>query len=337
MRCSIEKLGKNFYADELLRFDFSQIHDEAKRQEEIHPSNKGELAIAQGVFIFFNNSVIPTIISEDWIYQAALTFVEEYVQTYFNIIRLSGDQTYQWQQNLLKTNNEVIDLLTRMSLAGKVPQSGDVNLPKASDFTQLILFEKLTSSERLAVDELHQRTLDHEDMQLTLTLKNIGNMYEVGLPRVMFVVRRVIKHIIGEKDTKSDNKLLQPSDYLDWYAQKCDDTHPLYPIIGDEEMQAFLKLARNVSSHHVGLQWDRIKNTVTLADRKDTLEIPIHLFQQRHRYLVYLIDYGARAILAGFCEAEHSEKSNKIYAQYEKVFPSGFPSGEGRGVKLYPN
>jgi hypothetical protein len=101
-------------------------------------------------------------------------------------------------------------------------------------------------------------------------------------------------------------------------------------------MQAFLKVARNVSNHHIGLQWDRINNTVTLADRKESLEIPIYVFQQRHRYLVYLIDYGTRAILAGFCEAEHGEKANKIYAQYEKIFPLGFPSGKGRGVKLYP-
>ena len=331
----MEGIGKNFYAHQLLRFDFSQIHEEAKRQEDIHPSNKGELAIAQGVFTFFNDSVIPSIISEDWIYQAALSFVEEYIQTYFNSIRLNGEQTHKWQQNLLKTNDEVVDMLAKMAVAGKAPRAGTVNLPKASDFTQLILLEKLSPQETKAVNDLHQRTMDHEDMHLTLTLKNIGDMYEVGLPRIMFLARRVIKHVLGEKASKSDEKLLQPADHLDWYAQKCDNTHPLFPIIGDGDMQAFLKFARNVSSHHIGLKWDRNKNTVILADRHETLEVPIHLFQQRHRYLVYLIDYGVRAILAAFCETEQGEKANKVYREYDKIFPSGFPSGEGRGVRLY--
>ena len=130
-----------------MKFDFYQIHEEAKRQEEIHPSNKGEQLIAQGIFTFFNETVIPLIISEAWVYEVALDFVENHVQTYFNNIRLSGDQTYKWQQNLLKINNEVIDMLAKLALAGKAPKAGEVNLPKASDFPELISFEKLTQLE----------------------------------------------------------------------------------------------------------------------------------------------------------------------------------------------
>lgn len=331
----MEGIGKNFYAHELLRFDFSQIHEEARRQEEIHPSNQGELLLAQGVFNFYNDSVIPLILSDTWVYEAALAFVEQYVQTYFNIVRLSGDQTYKWQKNLLKIKNEVVDVLVKMAIAGKAPNVEKVNLPKASDFTQLILFDKLTKQEALAVNDLHQRTTDHEQMQLTLTLKNICDMYEIGLPRVMFVVRRVIKRAIGEKPSRSENKLLQPSDYLDWYVKKCDKAHPLFPIIGGQQMQVFLKKARNVGSHHVGLRWNRDKNKVILEDRNDTLEISLYQFQQHHRYLVYLIDYGIRAILSAFCEAEQGTKANNIYKEYEKIFPADFPSGAGRGVKLY--
>ena len=119
------------------------------------------------------------------------------------------------------------------------------------------------------------------------------------------------------------------------YSNNFDEKHELFPIIGNKEIKTFYKFARNVGGHHTGLKWDRAKNIIILEYNK-TLEIPLLKFQQRHRYLVYLCDYGTRAILSGFCEVEKGPISNKVYQEYDKIFPAGYPSGNGRGVKPYP-
>lgn len=329
-------IGKNFYAHELLRFDFEKIIDEAKIQEDTDSRNKGEVQIATIIFNFFSNTVIPLIISEKWVYESSLAFAEKHVKNYFNVIRLAGEQSYKCQQKLHAINEEVIDCIAKMAISGKAPNANNVDLAKASDFTQFILFKNLTPAELQSVNNLHNRALDHEEMQLTLTLRNIRDMYEMGLPRVMFVARRAMKHKLGLKPQTSDEKLLQPSDYFDWYYNNLDKKHELFPIIGNKNFKTFYKIARNVGGHHTGLKWDRDKNIVILEDRSKPIEIPLLKFQQRHRYLSYLCDYGTRSILSGFCEVEKGLIANKVYQEYDKIFPAGYPSGDGRGVKPYP-
>ncbi len=63
---------------EFFRIDFDAMLEAAKRQEEIDPSNKGEYAIAQGMHTYFDNKVLPLIISDDWIFGAALRFASEF-------------------------------------------------------------------------------------------------------------------------------------------------------------------------------------------------------------------------------------------------------------------
>ena len=329
-------ISKKFYAHELLRFDFENILEEAKRQEEIDTRNKDEVQLASIIFNFFSNTVIPLIISEKWVYESSLAFAEQHIQSYFNTIRLAGQLTYKYQQKLHKINQEVIDCLANLAISGKAPKADKVDLVKASDFTQLILFKKLTATELQSINNLHNRALDHEKMQLTLTLRNIRDMYEMGLPRIMFVACRAMKHQLGMKHQISDDRLLQPSDYLDWYKNNLDEKHELFPILGNQKIEKFFRVARNVGGHHTGLKWDRNKNIVILEDRSKTLEIPLLKFQPRHRYLVYFCDYGTRAILSGFCEVEKGPIANKVYQEYDKIFPSGYPSGNGRGVKPYP-
>jgi hypothetical protein len=95
--------------------------------------------------------------------------------------------------------------------------------------------------------------------------------------------------------------------------------HDLYPALG--YLASFYNVARNVGSHHRGLAWEPATNEVVLPDRKKTLRLHVHEFQQRYRYLaVYLCDYGMRGILSAFCKREQGSVSEMLLSEYEKIF-----------------
>ena len=138
-----------------------------------------------------------------------------------------------------------------------------------------------------------------------------------------------MKVALGLPWKRSDDMLLSPSDYINWYIDHVDDSHPFYCVLGDGE--EFYKVARNVGSHHIGLKWEPGSNIVVLQDRNNTLSIHVHKFQQWYRYLVHFCDLGVRGILAAFCEGEHGPISNKLVEEYNKTFPSDWRDGE-RGI-----
>jgi len=331
----LEGIGKAFYPHELLRTDFNQIHEEAKRQEKIHPFNTGEFEIAKNVYRFFDGIVIPSILKSDWVFESAQQFAENYALAYFHTLRLIGEQTVNWQNRLLKLKDKVLDLLARFSQAGRAPKQISTDLAKASDFVNLLFWANLTNDEKLEANELHKETIDHEDLHLTLTLRNIGDVYEMGLPRVFFVIKRAMKENKGLEGSKSDKILLPPSDYIDWFVNQSNESHDLFQIVGNATNRQFFKVARNVRGHHRGLKWDRESNLVILEDLEEKIAVHIHDFSQKHRLLDYLCTYGMRAILAAFCERDQGKAAMRIYMEYEKLFPPGFPSGEGRGFKPY--
>jgi len=45
------------------RLDFDQMLEEGKRQEEIHPANKGEYALVRNIHTYFDGAVLPLMIS----------------------------------------------------------------------------------------------------------------------------------------------------------------------------------------------------------------------------------------------------------------------------------
>lgn len=333
---SLRGLGKEFFPHQLLRLDFIHIHEEAKRQELIHPANKNGAEIAGRVFSFFDGVVIPSILQSDWTFQAAKTFAEVHALPYFHTLRLIGEQTTLWQNKFLKLNDRIITVFSKLAIAGKAPLK-PMYFPKGSDFVDVLFWDKLNNNERQEVEELQKEIIDHENLHLTLTLRNIGDVYEMGLPRIFFVIKRAMVEHSGLRKPDSDSRLLQPSDYIDWYTRCFDHKHELFELIGSEDSRRFYKAARNVRGHHRGLKWDKNTDTVYLEDEKETLAVHIHELSRRHRFLDYLCTYGTRAILLAFCERDLGSAAMMIYQGYEKLFPQGFPSGEGRGYKSYPN
>jgi hypothetical protein len=318
---------------EVFRLDFDTILAEGKRQEQMDPSNQGEYNLVKDIHTYYSNQIMPLIVQNDWIFEAASKLAADHVDTYYQCIRLSSEEAFEVQTGLHKLNREVSDFLQAHSpkaLLGKT-----VSLTKTSDFMTIIEFDKLSRQAQAEATRLLEWAKDHETMQLTVTLRNIRDSYEMGLPRVMFVVRRAMKAKYGRHPKSTDDKLLEPACYIDWFQSLASNQHPFYPILGDQKLAEFYKVARNVASHHKGLKWEPKTDQVILKDRNTTLTVRVKEFQQRYRYLVYLCDYGLRAILSAFCEREKGTVSDNLLDEYNKTFPKDFSSCEEARVRHY--
>jgi len=326
---------KKVWPHEFFRLDFDAMLEEGKRQEAIHAANKGEHALTKRLHSFFADTVIALIISDDWVFEAASKFASDYAIDCFRAWRLTGQEVYGIQTQKLAIDERVVDFLARAHLEGAMPKPPTIDLPKASDFINLLELHKLSKQRRTEADTLYEETTDHEALQLAATLRAIRDDYEVVLPRILYVVRRTIK--INENGQPSSRPIYQKlegvSRSLDWYEKHVDSNHALYPVLG--QLRGFYKTARNVGSHHQGLVWEPSSDEVVLQDDQTTVRMHVHKFQQRYRYIVYICEFGMRGILAAFCEREKGAVSNTLVQEYIKIFPEGFPEGEEGTVRFY--
>jgi len=319
---------------EFFRLDFDQMLEEAKRQERIHTANAGEYNLVRSMHAYFDGEVLPSILQNDWVYEAASTFVSDYAIDCFHLLKLSGQEAYNVQKNLLELNEKVMDFLVRVHRADAAPLAGTIDLSKASDFLNLVEIGRLSPEMRSEAETLHEQAKDHEFLQLRVTLRGIRESYETSLPRVMYVVRRAIKVKFGLPRKPSDDELSGISEYISWYTAKVSSGHPLYPVLG--ELHTFYKVARNAGSHHRGLEWKPESDMVILADDTTVLPMPLHEFQQKYRHIVYVCELGLRGMLSAFCERERGEVSNWLVREYVKTFPKDFPVVEPGKVRFYP-
>ena len=75
---------------EFFRLDFDQIVKEGKRQEETSMANVGEYALVKRMHEFFSSSVLPLIVTDDWVFDSAHSFATEYALDCIRLLRLTG-------------------------------------------------------------------------------------------------------------------------------------------------------------------------------------------------------------------------------------------------------
>ncbi|NLF01472.1 MAG: hypothetical protein GX601_10900 [Anaerolineales bacterium] len=318
---------------EVLRFDFDAIRVEARRQERVDPANLGEHKLASDIHAYFVNQIIPMVLQNDRVYEAASALVTQHADSYLQRLRESGRSAFEAQTGLRELWQKVIGFL--QTLPPKALPGATVSLMKPSDFMKLVKFDELSSRAQAEANSLCRWAQDQEWYHLNVTLGKIADTYEMGLPRVMFVVQRAMKVQSGRAPKNTDGELLAPACYIDWFSSSAGDGHPLYPILGDHGLVEFYRVARNVANHHKGLEWEPGTDQVGLKDRGTTLAVHVQAFQQRERYLVYICDYGLRAIWSAFCEREKGAISDDLFDKYNNTFPKDFPSGEGARVRYY--
>jgi hypothetical protein len=318
---------------EFFRLDFDQIVEEGKHQEEILRTNIGEHTLVRRMHEFFSNSVLPLIVTDDWVFESAHRFATEYVLDCIRLLRLTGVEVYQSQQKLALLKNEVTDLVARAKLAGYVDSFGSADLEKVSDFKKLLVIDRMPADWVAKVDALYDRAIDHEEIHVTVALRSIRDLYEIELPRVMYVVKRAIKVANSVPKKSLDDKLTGISEDITWYSKYIPIGHALHPVFGN--LKGFYKIARNVGNHHKGFKWEPARNMVILEDKSDRIEVNVTEFLQKHRHLVHLCELGVRGILTGFCERERGNISNNLVIEYIKIFPPDWAGGEKGVVQFY--
>lgn len=307
---------------------------EAKRQEDLLPVNQGEYAIADSMHRYFTDEVLPLILHDDWIFDAALEFASRYALECFRYWRLGSEEVSTAQTKLLELKDRIVDFIARADLArATLPGALDADLTKLRDYRALLRRNKLPRGMDYEERLLFAEVVDREELNLRITLRAIANNYAIILPRVMYVVRRAIKCKVPDAQKSKYDKLLDISESLDWYDANIDQTHALYLVFG--ELRDFYRIARNVANHPQDLEWDHENDQVILRDKSTIKSVHVDEFFQRHRYLVYLCEFGMRGILATFCEREHGPISNMVAQEYGKIFTEKYPQ-EKVVVRAYP-
>ena len=220
------------------------------------------------IFFFFANEILPLIKFNDWVYDAAKRFAEEFADEYFIMLRLLGS-VEENQERLTDLREEVTEFLkTSMSL-GFAPSS--VKLTKLSDFRKIVNHKRLPVPMQNQVDYLYDETVDLEYVYVNVASQAMQAMYEKGVSRIFYVIRRGLKTQMGLKPSSSDDTLLETHQYLNWCNQHTPQNHIISRFLVNQSQ--FYKTVRNVDSHVSGPKWLPDTNQVYLPDRDKPLTI----------------------------------------------------------------
>ena len=115
------------YPHQMFQADFLVMFREVQRQEEIAPLHTDDAETGKEIFFFFVESVLPLILSDDWVYEAARRFAAEYADEYFVMLRLLTS-VRENQERLAILRQSVRQFIETVIASGYAPNS--VNLTK---------------------------------------------------------------------------------------------------------------------------------------------------------------------------------------------------------------
>lgn len=323
---------------EYFRAEFDAILEEGKRQERVDPQNRGEAEIVSNMHAYFAQEVAPSILRDDWVYDAALRFAKGYASECFLSWKLSGHVVLDTQRNLWRAKSRISDFLERANQLGAVRKSTLTLVEsKASNFLQTIRLYSLPADLRHEARELYSEAIDQEALQIRVVVRAIPEIYAKILPRVMFVVRRVMVSSTSEVGDLQYDTLADVSDTLDWYEKFADSSHPLFPVLGN--LRRFYRIVRNTANHPEDYTWhpddERVSFRYQMKGVEHTLIVHSRELMQKYRYLVYVCELGMRGICAAVSAREQGALSNQLVRDYAKTFPADFPSGMEAEIIFY--
>lgn len=303
------------YPHQMFQADFLVMFREVQRQEEIAPLHTDDVETGKEIFFFFAESVLPLLLSDDWVYEAARRFAAEYADEYFVMLRLLTS-VRENQERLTILRQSVRQFIETAIASGFAPNS--VNLTKLSDFRKMIALNSLPVNMKQKANMLYDETLDLEHLYVNVVCQAIQAMYEKALPRIFYVVRRALKVKMELEPSTDDETLEDASRYLNWCYQHLPEPHVLQKVL--VKHRNFYRIVRNVDSHKNGPKWFSETNSVYLPDKKEQITVDITEYSKRYRYLMYFCEIGARGILAAFCDRERGAISNGVMHSYIKIY-----------------
>jgi hypothetical protein len=303
------------YPHQMFQADFLTMLQEVQRQPNISPYHDDDAEIGKELFFFFAEEILPLILSNDWVYEAAKRFSSEFAKEYFIMLRLLGS-VQENQERLTELRDEVTKFLKSLMTKELAPTS--INLTKPSDFMKVILLDKLSRSQKREADSLYAEVKDLEYVYVNVASQAMQAMYEKGVSRIFYVVKRGMKIQLDLQPTSSDDELQETHQYINWCNQQLTKNHIISRFLVSQ--RTFYKTVRNVDSHVSGPKWLPETDQVILPDRNNSINIDITEFSKRYRYLMYFCEVGVRGILATFCSKERGEISNFVKDQYMRVY-----------------
>lgn len=300
---------------ELFRLEVNKMLVEALRQENIHTANAGELTVAQNFYNHLTKQVVPCIQSQDWVFDAASRFADEFAETCFDTWERTGREATLARRRLDNANKQVVDLIARLHRRGAISVVTDkIDLVKASDFIHYVDLDILPPSRRREVQQVHEQVSRFEKQYLKTTNMIIREDYAKVLPRVMYVIQRVIQIELHLPKKKGFSELHDIGDWLSWYRNYINEAHSLFPVLGF--LEDLYKVARDVESHEKEIEWRPKSDEIHLPSERNPQTIGLHIYQQKYRHLIYLLEMGMCAILAAYCERKRSENCNQLAKDY---------------------
>lgn len=309
---------KELYPHEIFRIEYSKMLFEALRQEKISPANKGEYAIVEGLFDYLNQTAIPLMMKDDWVFEAVEQFAKEYATDCFDVWERTSIQATRVRNEKDAIEKEVADFVNKAAInyrAIDIPENNDpMFFDKASDFYEKLRLRNLPAKVLGRAKNLRRKAMDHERRYLKTILAIIREDYETVLPRVMITIRRVIRVERGLPIKPSYSKLMGISESLDWYDTNIDQNHPMYSVT--KLLRHFYKAARNTASHFREMKWESSSNLVLLPDESTIVVIDDKTFVQRYRYFTSICEMGMNAILAAYSEHSQDDLSVRLAEDY---------------------
>ena len=303
------------YPHTMFEQDFFEMYKEVQRQEKLDPKYKNESKMGTDIFYLFGEDVLPNIKNDDWVYESAKVFAKDYAEEYFTTLRLMNSVD-NIQKRLTKMRSEIKELVREAMKSGLI--SGSVKLVKPSDFTKIVDIDELPGNLPQKAANLYNDALDLENMYVHTGSQATQALYEKGLPRIFFVVKRALKRQFGFAKTSGDNQLQEPHQYINWCKQHLDNQHILSRFLVSN--REYYKIVRNVDSHYSGPKWLPESNQIYLPDKDNQMTVHIDKFSQLYRYLMYFCEIGCRGILAIFSKIEQGSISNHIKNEYIRMY-----------------
>ena len=99
----------SLYPHQMFQADFLEMYRTVGLQEALDPKYKEETENGKEIFYFFGEQVLPLILSNEWVYAAAMRFAEEFAEEYFIMIRLL-DSVQATQDRIAETRKAVVRL-----------------------------------------------------------------------------------------------------------------------------------------------------------------------------------------------------------------------------------
>jgi hypothetical protein len=319
------------YPHEFFRIDFDLLLQEGTRQERIWPANIGEAQEVQLMHDYWDQQVLPLILSNQWVFEGAERLVQEWVQGCLDQMAVTGRAAYDMQQKLEELKAEVTEFLAHAATKGWTRhqyKGRSVNFKKASDFYMELHPRRINERGALAgAQALRHRAVQHERQQVRLIMCCTRDLFAHVFPQIAFVAKRAVAVRDNLTRAAMFDEPSDPTDDLSWFESRVKAGTGLHLVTS--ELRDRYRIIRHAASHPGQFEWVAQTNVVRFQINKSGqwIEFDVDDYHRYYRRLVLFCDLGLRGILCAYCDRTRSAECYDLVQAYFASFPEDYRAG----------